>query len=119
MQELAFVILVIVGIFASQWFMVASFSTTTLIQVGLILLAIGITEGIPTGLYYHVLLYKTLHPRGQLPIRWWISPQQYHVHLNQEENRRIRRWFFLGGLGFFLCMIGGAVAFIGMWSGTF
>jgi hypothetical protein len=119
MLEFVFVILIIVGIFASHWFMEAGFSASTLTQAGLLLLAIGIIEGIPAGFYYHVLLYKTLHPRGQLPIRWWISPQQHHVHLNQEESRRIRRWFFLGGAGFFLCMIGGAVAFIGMWSGPF
>ena len=119
MLEFLLILIIILGIFSSRRFMELSFSASTLTEMGLLILAIGIIEGIPTGLYYHVLLYKALHHRGQLPGRWWISPTKYHVYLNQDENRRIKRWFLLGGLGFLLCMIGGAVTFLGIWSSPF
>jgi hypothetical protein len=119
MLELTLVILTVTALVAVQWMMQISFSASTLTVLGLAVLAAGIIEGIPTGLYYHIVLYRLLHPRGRLPPGWWISPSQYHVHLTEEEGRRVRRWFFLGGLGFLLCIIGGVVALSGMAIGTF
>jgi hypothetical protein len=112
---------VVASIIVSVW-IIGSAATLTLsaslwTQLGLLLLAIGILEGIPTGLYYHIVLYRILHPRGLLPGGWWRSPQQYHVHLTEEEGRRVRRWFVLGGIGFFLCLAGGILALTGMYSG--
>ena len=86
-------------------------------QVGLWLLVLGLIEGIPTGLYYHLLLYRILGPRGKLPPMWWISPQQYHVYLDEKEYRLIRRWFLLGGIGFLFSVIGGMMVFLGLISG--
>ncbi|HET6464460.1 MAG TPA: hypothetical protein VFH55_02470 [Nitrospiria bacterium] len=114
MLELSLVLGVVTVILAVRWVMNVGLTASTLTELGLIILTVGIIEGIPTGLYYHVILFRLLRPRGQLPPGWWISPGQYHVHLSDEESRRVRRWFFLGGLGFLLCIAGGILALSGM-----
>ncbi len=119
MLELTLVILTVTVILIVHWIMQISFTTSNLTELGLFILAAGIIEGIPAGLYYHVILYRLLHHRGHLPPRWWLSPFQYHVHLTETEGRRVRRWFFLGGIGFLLCIIGGLMALSGLVSGTF
>lgn len=86
-------------------------------KTGLWFLVLGIIEGIPTGLYYHLRLYQILGPRGRLPPWWWVSPQQYHVYLDKKEYRVVRRWFLLGGIGFLFSIIGGVLAFLGLISG--
>jgi hypothetical protein len=86
-------------------------------RVGLWLLVLGLIEGIPTGLYYHLLLYRILGPRGKLPPLWWFSPQQYHVYLDEKEYPVVRLWFLLGGIGFLFSVIGGVLAFLGLISG--
>jgi hypothetical protein len=86
-------------------------------RIGLWLMVLGLLEGVPTGFYYHLILYRILGPRGMLPPRWWMSPQQYHVYLDGEEYRVVRWWFVLGGIGFLLSVLGGAVAFLGLLSG--
>jgi hypothetical protein len=59
-----------------------------------------------------------LRRRGNLPAGWWISPSRYHARLNDPERRHVLRWFFLGGVGFLLCIAGGMLALSGMISGT-
>lgn len=118
MLELMLVIVIVTVLLAIRWIMEVSVSGSTLTILGLSVLAAGIIEGIPTGFYYHIVLYRLLHRRGKLPPGWWISPSQYHVHLNMEEGQRVRRWFFLGGLGFLLCVVGGLLALSGMVFGT-
>ncbi len=86
-------------------------------EAGLWLLVLGLIEGVPTGFYYHLVLYRILGPRGKLPPRWWMSPQQYHAYLDEKEYRAVRRWFVLGGIGFLFSVIGGVLAFLGLISG--
>ncbi len=119
MLELTLVILMVTAVLTVQWLMQAGVSSSTLTELGLFILTAGIMEGIPTGLYYHIVLYRLLHSRGRLPSGWWISPSRYHVYLTEEEGHRVRRWFFLGGIGFLLCIIGGLMALSGMVVGTF
>jgi hypothetical protein len=114
MLELILVIAIVTLIMAIRWIAEASVSGSTLTLLGLSVLTAGIVEGIPTGFYYHIVLYRLLRPRGKLPPGWWISPSQYHVHLNPEEARQVRRWFFLGGMGFLLCIAGGVMALSGI-----
>jgi len=114
MLELSLVLAVVMIILTLRWVMNVSLAASSLTELGFIILTVGIIEGIPTGLYYHVVLYRLLHPRGRLPPGWWIAPAQYHVHLSDAEGRRVRRWFFLGGLGFLLCILGGILALFGL-----
>ncbi len=117
MLETALVVFLVVALLVIQWITNVGFTATALSEAGILILLIGILEGIPTGLYYHVVLYRALMPRGLLPAGWWLSPQQYHVHLTPEEGRRVRGWFYLGGIGFLLCLAGGILALWGLLAG--
>lgn len=85
-----------------------------MIETGLWLLAGGLLVGIPTGLWYHVALYRALARRIALPPRWWRSPVELHGHLTPQDFRHIRPWFVAGAIGFVLCCVGGAGAIIGL-----
>ena len=86
-------------------------------EIGIWFLVLGLIEGIPTGFYYHLVLYRILGPKGKLPPMWWILPQRYHVYLDEEEYPLVSRWFLLGGVGFFFAVIGGVLVFLGLISG--
>jgi hypothetical protein len=77
-------------------------------------LAAGLLLGLPTGVWYHVLLYRILAARMTLPVRWWASPSDLHRHLDRDDLRRIRPWYLLGGIGFLLCLGGGLAAGAGL-----
>jgi len=108
---LGIVLLVVLGSLSSL------ISPVLFTEIGLWLLVAGLIEGIPTGLYYHLVLYRILGPRGKLLPRWWMSPQQYHVYLDEKEYSVVRRWFLIGGIGFLLSVIGGVLAFLGLITG--
>jgi len=107
--------LVILGVFLLGVFEALKdvFPPALFIEFGLWLLVLGLLEGLPTGFYYHVVLYRILEPKGKLPPRWWILPQRYHIHLDEKEYPVVRRWFVLGGIGFFFAVIGGMIVFLG------
>lgn len=117
MQELTLVILLVGAVFSVRLLSEVHFAASFLTQTGLVIFLIGLLEGVPTGFYYHVVLYRTLKGRGKLPAGWWWSPSRFHVHLAPEEFRVVRKWFFLGGIGFLLCIIGGLMAMAGMIQG--
>ncbi len=117
MQELVLVIFMIAAVFSVRLLTEIHVSASFLTQTGLAIFLFGLVEGIPTGFYYHVVLYRTLNGRGKLPRGWWWSPSRYHVHLASEEYRTVRRWYFLGGIGFVLCILGGGLAIAGMVQG--
>ena len=89
-------------------------SWQALVVGGLVLVGIGSVLGIPTGVWYHVALYRCLAPRGELPSGWWVSPVRFHVHLREEEQPEVMRWFFLGGFGFMVMMVGCFVLMLGV-----
>ncbi|MFM8551783.1 MAG: hypothetical protein ACKOCD_05615 [Nitrospiraceae bacterium] len=82
--------------------------------VGLWTLLLGLVSGIPTGFWYHVVLYRFLSKKIVMPARWWWSPVDLHPHLTQEELAGIKPWFFLGGIGFLLSLAGGLAAMAGL-----
>jgi len=94
--------------------LVVALSWTTLVFGGAALIAIGFVLGVPTGLYYHVALYKRLEPRGALPQRWYWSPTRYHALLEDDERTQVLRWFYLGAIGFMLIVSGGIVMALGL-----
>lgn len=73
---------------------------------GIGLTVAGFAIGVPTGLIYHVRLYQTLHPRGELPKGWFWRPLQYNTCLRPEERRRVLPWCYVGGAGFALICLG-------------
>ena len=85
-----------------------------LYTVGVLLLVVGLTEGLPTGLWYHVVLHRSMANKGALPSRWWIHPSRFHASLTPDQHRRVKFWFMLGGLGYILAVAGGLAAIVGI-----
>ena len=85
-----------------------------MVELGLWALALGLLIGIPTGWWYHVVLYRALSARMALPRRWWQRPVELHPLLQPDEFRRVRPWFVAGALGFVLCFTGCVAAIAGM-----
>ena len=81
-----------------------------MIMLALGALLLGLAVGVPTGFWYHVMLYRLVSRKIPVPRRWWLSPSALHVHLTDPEERRIRLWYRLGGIGFMLSMVGGLAA---------
>lgn len=90
----------------------------SIVEMGLWALAIGLLTGLPTGFWYHVVLYRLLSRKMALPRRWWLSPVHLHPRLGAEETARIRPWFLLGGFSFILSFGGGIVALTGLLLGS-
>ncbi len=82
--------------------------------IGLSTLLLGLVMGVPTGVWYHVVLYRCVSPRVPLPRKWWLSPAGLHPHLTAAEQRRIEPWYRIGGVGFVLCLVGGIAAIAGV-----
>lgn len=85
-----------------------------MIEAGLWILAAGLLCGIPTGLWYHVVLYRLLASKMTMPAKWWMSPVEFHAHLTGDEVARIRPWFLAGGVGFVLSLAGGVATMAGL-----
>ena len=94
--------------------LVVTLAWTTLVLAGAGLIAIGFALGVPTGIYYHVALYRKLAPRDALPARWYWSPVRYHALLRDDERLSVLSWFYLGATGFLLIVTGGAVMALGL-----
>ncbi len=113
MLEMLFLLAALVGI-GVLGYLVTILTPHAVHNIGLIMLVAGLAEGLPTGLWYHVVLRRILLKRGPLPQRWWIQPTRHHDHLTLEEHRSIRLWFLLGGLGYTVAVGGGLAAIVGL-----
>ena len=113
MLELLLVLASVVG-FAVIALITVAITPQIMIELGLWALAGGLLVGIPTGVWYHVVLYRQLAPRMTLPPRWWRAPVELHSQLTPFEFRRVRPWFLAGAVGFLLCCVGGVAAIIGL-----
>lgn len=78
----------------------------TLYYGGIWVTVSGFVVGVPTGLVYHVLLYRTLHPRGELPPGWIWRPLRYNARLEPSERNHVLSWCYVGGLGFVIICVG-------------
>jgi hypothetical protein len=81
-------------------------------------MCLGLAVGVPTGFWYHVILYRVVSPKIPLPRRWWMSPSELHVHLTDAERRQIYWWYRIGGVGFVLSVVGGLAAIAGLLLGA-
>ncbi|MGC4054385.1 MAG: hypothetical protein QM757_35325 [Paludibaculum sp.] len=113
MIELLFVpaILVVIGL---TGLLTAVATPPRMVELGLGALALGLLIGIPTGWWYHVILYRALSGRMVLSPGWWQRPVGLHPLLLPDEFHRVRPWFVAGALGFILCFTGGVAAIAGM-----
>jgi hypothetical protein len=108
--------LVLVGVVA-VWLMSsldASVTPTVIAALGVGALLVGLAMGVPTGLWYHVILYRFVSAKITLPRWWWLSPAALHRHLSAEEARRVYPWNRAGAVGFVLCLAGGLAAIAGL-----
>ena len=113
MQEILLVAGIIVLLVATSMIGV-TLSWMTILVAGVGLVAVGAVLGVPTGFYYHVKLHQALAPRGELPPRWWWSPVRYHAHLREDERSGVLLWFYLGGAGFAVMVLGCLVTLMGV-----
>ncbi len=82
--------------------------------IGMATLGLGLLIGVPSGFWYHVVLYRYVGPRVPLARTWWLSPSNLHRHLTDDEQRHIALWYRIGGVGFVLCLAGGLAAIGGL-----
>jgi hypothetical protein len=74
----------------------------------------GLVVGVPTGFWYHVRLRACLSGREELPARWWVRPVALHSRLQDDERSGVLRWFYVGGLGFLMTVLGCALVVVGV-----
>jgi hypothetical protein len=108
---LVLVALVAVGLVG---FIGAAAAPGLIAAIGLGTLLLGLAVGVPTGFWYHVILYRCVSQKLPLSGTWWLSPATLHRHLTLAEERRIRPWYRTGGVGFVLCLVGGIAAIAGL-----
>ena len=106
----ATLVLAAIGAVGLVLLLAALLSPPVLIVGAIGVLFLGLVVGVPTGFWYHVVLYRIVSAKIPVPRRWWLSPSALHVHLTDPEERRIRLWYRLGGIGFMLSMVGGLAA---------
>ena len=113
MIEIALVLLALVAVELVGF--VAAVPPSSLMTVaGLAALVLGLVIGVPTGLWYHVILYRFVSSKVPVPGDWWLSPSSLHRHLTDAEQRRIEPWYRVGGVGFVLSVAGGLAAIAGL-----
>lgn len=74
----------------------------------------GFLFGVPTGVYYHVVLRRELSRRGPVPPRWWLRPHHFHAELDDDARARVLPFWFMGGAGFLLTMLGFVISVIAL-----
>ena len=95
-------------------FLATLLTAPVMIVLALGALLLGLVVGVPTGFWYHMVLYRIVSARIAVPRRWWLSPSALHVYLTGAEQRRIWLWYRLGGIGFVLSVVGGLAAIAGL-----
>jgi hypothetical protein len=108
--------LVVIAVVAAglAGFLAPVFSSGLVTVTGLCILLLGLAVGVSAGLWYHVILYRFVSAKVPLSRTWWLSPSTLHRHLTDREQRWIRPWYRLGGIGFVLCVAGGLAAIVGV-----
>ena len=85
-----------------------------MVTAGISCAAFGLLLGVPTGFWYHLKLHACLSPRGQLPRGWWLRPVALHDRLAPAERPVVLLWFYLGGAGFMLSVLGCGLVIFGV-----
>jgi hypothetical protein len=115
--EITLVLLAVVSV-GLVGVLVTALTPSVVTVVAMATMCLGLVVGVPTGFWYHVVLYRVVSPKIQLPRGWWISPSALHIYLTDGERRRINLWYRLGGVGFVLSVVGGLAAIAGLLLGA-
>jgi hypothetical protein len=107
---------IIVGVIALVIGVTALFALVSwwvLFGSGIALIVFGMLLGIPTGFWFHVVLYRVMKKRGIVVKRWWLRPVGIYESLAREDRRRVAPWLYLGGAGFAFALMGCALFAVG------
>jgi hypothetical protein len=110
----ALIVLGLVGLLVALGTIASVVSWTTLVLIGSAAMALGFVVGVPAGAYYHVVLHRYLHPRGLLEGGWYWAPVKHHKHLEPGERAHVMRWFYTGGTGFMVIVVGVVLTSLGL-----
>jgi hypothetical protein len=83
--------------------------------IGVLLVGAGLGFGIPTGLVYHLMLYRSLRRIGALPARWWLHPTALHHAIPPQDRVAVLAWCYAGALGFLVVVAGLPISAAGVW----
>jgi len=84
-----------------------------LFGLGLSLVGLGMLIGVPTGFWFHVLLYRVMRERKIVDRRWWLRPVRVYEMLAVADRRRVSPWLYAGGAGFVIALVGCALFAVG------
>ena len=90
---------------------------TALLVAGFWLTVAGLGFGVPAGVFYHVLLRRSLLAAGALPERWWWSPTALHDWIPDADRARVLGWCYAGAAGFAVSVAGCALVALAAWRG--
>jgi hypothetical protein len=105
----------LIGLLVALGSLAALASLKVVFVLGLVCIGLGMGVGMPAGAYYRVKLYQLLRPKGSLDSRFWLQPTRFHSLLDASEWRRVAPWFYLGGAGFGLIVLGCVIVLIAVW----
>jgi hypothetical protein len=92
---------------------------TSLLAAGTLVTGAGLLFGLPAALWYHIVLARGLNAVNALEPRWWLRPASLHARLDATGRRRVLPWFYIGGTGFLVTVIGLGVFGLGIVVGYF
>lgn len=104
MREIVIVIAIIVVLTSGA--SVAVVPWPWLFVAGLGLTALGFVVGAPTAIVYHVLLYRAIGQRVELPKGWYWSAMPYNEHLLPIQRRLVMTWCYISAAGFVVTVLG-------------
>jgi hypothetical protein len=93
----------------------ASVAVETVFVAGLWLVLGGLAFGVPTGIFYHLALRRSLLRKGQLPASWWLRPTQLNKCIADADRRLVLGFCYAGAAGFLVTLLGCVIVAIGTW----
>ena len=102
----AFIVVALVALLAGVGLVGPLLSPALVVDAGIALVVLGALFGVPTGLWYHVRLRAALARAGLVPARWWLRPLDHHDRVPEPELPGVLFWFYLGGSGFGVIVLG-------------
>ncbi len=111
MVELGVVVLLVVGLVAVPA-LLAVVPWDVTFGLGVALVALGMTVGVPAGALYHVQLFRAVRPTVA---RWWLHPTALHGDIPTGARGSVMRWFRIGAVGFVVAIVGCIIVAVGAW----